>query len=276
MAPRPWKSLTAATAAAAAVAVAVVAAAAVAALAEAASPPSIAPRVTQYWLVNATSGRWVSRLRDGDAVAPATFGAYAIAAISSAGGRWPVVFTSPSRYAHIDRRRPYALAWDKAGKFQPVRLRPGTYTVSAYVDAPVVWGEKPGSGMEGPPLASLTYSVTLPSVAAFWVMGADWTRRTVGKRLGLLVNGSVIDTAAIGQWSIEAEAPALIGPTLRVRFTSPQNVLEQYAPYMLGRHSPGGIAPLTLLAGTYTVAAAMEDWLGARGATKSVTFTVKA
>lgn len=276
MAPRAWKSLAPATVAVAMIVMAVVTATVVAAPAAAAFLPSAAPRVTQYWLVNATSGRWVSRLRDGDAVAPATFGAYAIAALSSAGGRWPVVFTSPSRYAHIDTRPPYALAWDKAGKFQPVRLRPGTYTVSAFVDAPVVGGGKPGTGVEGPPRTSLTYSVTLPSVAAFWVVGADWTRGTMGKRLAPLVNGTVIDTAETGQWSIEAEPPALVGPSLRVRFTSPQNVLEQRPPYMLGRNYPSSIFPLTLPAGVYTVTAAMEDWLGAHGETKSVTFTVKA
>lgn len=275
MAPIQWRPLAAAATAAAALVFVAVAAAGAPAVA-AAPPPTHPPRVTQFWVVNATTGGWVSRLRNGATVTPATSGPYAIAAVSTAGTAWPVVWTSPPRYAHVDRRPPYALAWDRpGGTFQPVRLRPGAYTLSAFVAAPAAGDAGPGGGGVGPPLmTSITFTVTLPRVAAFWVMGADWGRRTNGQRLAPLRDGSVIDTAATGQWSIEAEAPAVVGPALRVRFTSPAVVLEQRPPYMLGRNYPSAIFPLSLPPGVYTVAANMEDWLGARGETVAVTFTV--
>lgn len=108
-----------------------VAAAAAAAEANPPTPPS-PPRVVGFWLVDVATGAWRRRLTDGATIGepPST---YTIAALSTAGRRLPVVFGSPSSYAHTERVAPYVAAGDVAGVVKGMSLPVGAATVSAYV-----------------------------------------------------------------------------------------------------------------------------------------------
>lgn len=103
-------------------------------------PPS-APRVVGFWLVNATSGVWARRrLRDGDTVPAADLGvAVNIAALSSAGRRYTVVFTAPAAVAHTELKAPYLAGVDEGEVLPSLRLPPGPVSLSAYVNYSTEW-----------------------------------------------------------------------------------------------------------------------------------------
>jgi len=158
--------------------------------AAATAPP---PRVIGFWVVNITSGAWLSRLTDGDTVDEA-LSPYGIVAATTAGGTRPVVFSAPARYAHTEAERPYSLGWGRrggnGGGVGRVHLGPGTHTVAAAVG---------GGGGGAPPVGpttSVTFSVVWPSVTGFWVVAAP-----SGRRLFPLVNGTTVDVAVIGRYS---------------------------------------------------------------------------
>jgi len=194
--------------------------------AAATAPPT---RVVGFWVVNVTSGAWLSRPTDGDTVDEA-LSPYGIVAATTAGGARPVVFSAPARYAHTEAERPYSLGWGRrggnGGGFGRVRLVPGIHIVAAAVN---------GSGGGAPPAAglttSLTFSVVCPSVTGFWVVAAPSERRFLP-----LVNGTTVDVAAIGRYSVEATSA--VGAAMRVRFTAPvgrsgRGQLEQQPPFVL-------------------------------------------
>lgn len=97
---------------------------------------SVASTIVGFWLLNATTGAWGTRLHDGATIDAGVLDPYAITAVSSAGTSRSVVHTAPARYAHVKKAAQYTLAWDVGGvDFRPVRLRPDAHTVSAYVAA---------------------------------------------------------------------------------------------------------------------------------------------
>lgn len=217
-------------------------------------------------MVNATSGGWLFPLTPSTVLEPAALGAYSIAAIPSTGNNGGVTFTAPAKYAHTEESTPYLLGWDIAGAVQPVFLRPGFHSVSAYVLTP--------DGGRGP-ASSIMFTVVFPPVTDFWVVDADPTRPTNGRRLFRLLDGMVLDAASVGRWSIEAAYGP--GDGLAVRFTAPPQYahLEQgKRPLMMAPTSPGVVWPARLPLGRHTVTAHTEDWRGERGPSKSVSFVV--
>ncbi|KAK1861148.1 hypothetical protein I4F81_003732 [Pyropia yezoensis] len=103
--------------------------------------PSWPPRVVRFWLVNATTGVWAGRpLRDGDVIPAGVFSncrcavAVDIAALSSAGRRYPVVLVSPAAVAHTEYIAPYIAGVDEGGVVGGLRLPLGAVTVSTYVE----------------------------------------------------------------------------------------------------------------------------------------------
>lgn len=230
-----------------------------------------APTIAGFWVVNATSGAWLFPLTSTTILQPAELGSYSIAAVPTAATSAGVTFSAPAKYAHTEVAPPYLLGWDVDGAARPVFLSTGTQTVAAYVGAPT--GD--GDGALGP-VATVTFTVVFPAVTEFWVLDADPTRTTNGRRLFQLSdNSTVIDVATVGKWSIEAVyAP---GDGLAVRFTEP----PQYAhlergerPLMMAPTSPGVVWPARLPLGRHTVAAHAEDWRGQRGPGKAISFVV--
>ncbi|KAK1864306.1 hypothetical protein I4F81_006854 [Pyropia yezoensis] len=230
------------------------------------SSATAAPSILGFWVLNATSGGWLFPLTPSTVLSPAALGAYSIAAVPSTGINGGVTFTSPAKYAHTEVSTPFLLGWDTDGAPQPVFLRPGFHTVSAYVLTP--------DGGRGP-AASVTFTVVFPPVTDFWVVDADTTRPTNGQRLFRLLDGMVLDAASVGRWSIEAAYGP--GDGLAVRFTAPPQYahLEQgERPHMMAPASPGLIWPARLPLGRHTVSAHAEDWRGERGPAKTVSFVV--
>lgn len=122
------------------------------------SPPS-PPDVVGFWLVNATSGRWLRRLDYETAVDVGAVGPFsiAVAAVAGRGGATPtaVVYTAPKRYAHVERGRPFLLAGaDATGRPRRVELPIGTHAVTAIATAP-------GGGAGAPTTQSVGASVRL-------------------------------------------------------------------------------------------------------------------
>lgn len=106
--------------------------------------PAPPPDIVGFWLVNATSGRWLRRLNYKTAVDVRAAGPFSIAVAAEAGrsggGAAPtaVVYTAPKRYAHVARGPPFLLAGADAttGRPRPVALSIGTHTVTAIATAP--------------------------------------------------------------------------------------------------------------------------------------------
>jgi len=234
-------------------------------------PPPRRPASSDFgWSTSLASGAWLSRLTDGDTVDEA-LSPYGIVAATTAGGARPVAFSAPARYAHTEAERPCSLGWGRrggdGGGVGRVCLGPGTHIVAAAVG---------GGGGGAPPAAGLTTSVTFsvvwPSVTGFRVVAAP-----SGRRLFPLVNGTTVNVAAIGRYSVEATSA--VGAAMRVRFTAPVGrsglgQLDQQPPFVLAGDYPGTVFSVSLADGPQTVTAVVEDWRGNTGPPRSVSFSV--
>jgi hypothetical protein len=238
---------------------------------------AVSGRVTGFTLINPSTDRAVTALRNGSVIDLA----------SLPGGRLNVrADTNPSTVGSVrlfldgalrstETTRPYALFGDQGNDFLAGSLSPGRHTIRAV----------PFSGVSGRGTAGEARTITvtvvdnrpapLPTVTGFSLIDPE-----SGDVVSALTNGDEIDLAdfADGNFSVRANtSPARTG-SVRFGLDGDANVqTENVAPYSLFGNLLGTYVGGTLAPGEYTLTATPftgNNAAGRRGTARSVQFTV--
>ena len=221
-------------------------------------------------VINTTSNEVVGPLSDGGSInANSAAPGFSIEALTYPDEVGSVVFELDGEKIQTESYAPYAIAGDGNGRFNPLYLKEGIYTLTA-----IPFGESSGNGDEGQEL-TVTFEVfNSDSIISFDLIDA---RKDVS--LGELVDGAVIDLAdnSTKRFSIEAFAsPEHVGSVV-FELNGEKIYTDNFARYSAAGNFGNNFRRLFIGRGDYVLTAtpySIFAGLGVAGNSLSVSFTV--